>query len=274
MTFYTQHLVLEDVPSVDARPGEILRFAAGISGYAGVEADWLKKLLTDWHRHSAAMSLDDILRVLYVLGSIVSKKGGPSGPYDQNLEAMRRLIGDVRARLERPTLEVWRGDITTLEVDAVVSAANEALRGGGGVDRAIHQAAGPELIEACLAIPEVRPEVRCPRGQARITPGFQLPARWVIHTVGPVWHGRDRGESGTLAAAYRSCLQVARGYGLETVAFPAISTGIYGAEAGRAAGIAARTIRKWQESRPHPTKATLVAFDDETEDALRAAVGA
>ncbi len=125
-------------------------------------------------------------------------------------------------------VEVVRGDITKLEVDAVVNAANETLLGGGGVDGAIHRAAGPRLLEACRAIPEVRPGVRCPTGEARITPGFQLPAQHVIHTVGPVWRGGSRGEPGVLASCYRESLRLAEEHGACSVAFPAISCGVYG----------------------------------------------
>src|SRR6187431_351718 len=106
-------------------------------------------------------------------------------------------------------LDVVRGDITKLEVDAIVNAANTGLLGGGGVDGAIHRAAGPDLLAACRALPEVRPGVRCPTGEARITPGYRLPARHVIHTVGPVWHGGDRGEPALLESAYRASFALA-----------------------------------------------------------------
>src|SRR5688572_765820 len=121
-------------------------------------------------------------------------------------------------------LEIVQADITTLAVDAIVNAANAQLRGGGGVDGAIHRAAGPELLAACRAIGG------CPTGEARITPGFRLPAQWVIHTVGPVWHGGDRGESEQLASCYRESLRLASNpdYGITSIAFPSISTGAYG----------------------------------------------
>src|SRR3954465_4669500 len=120
-------------------------------------------------------------------------------------------------------IEVVQADITTLAVDAIVNAANETLTGGGGVDGAIHRAAGPALLAACRAIPEVRPGVRCPTGEARITPGFALPARFVIHTVGPVWRGGEQGEADLLAACYANCLKLARDHRVESIAFPAIS---------------------------------------------------
>jgi O-acetyl-ADP-ribose deacetylase len=128
-------------------------------------------------------------------------------------------------------------DITTLATDAIVNAANEALAPGGGVCGAIHRAAGPELARACAAIGG------CPTGEARITPGFRLPARHVIHAVGPVWRGGDQGEPELLASAYRSAMRLAEERHLASIAFPAISTGIYGYPAGEATGIAIRTVR-------------------------------
>ena len=111
-------------------------------------------------------------------------------------------------------IEIAEADITTLEVDAIVNAANETLLGGGGVDGAIHRAAGPELLAACRALPEVRPGVRCPTGEARITPGYRLPAMHVIHTVGPVWRGGGRGEAERLASCYRESLRLAQEFAL------------------------------------------------------------
>ena len=136
-----------------------------------------------------------------------------------------------------------QGDITTLEVDAIVNAANQRMLGGGGVDGAIHRAAGPELYEACLAVPEVRPGVRCPTGEARITPGFRLPAKFVIHTVGPVYRDGRHGESGLLAACYRNSLVLAAKHGCTSIAFPCISTGVYGYPIEDAAKIAVREVQ-------------------------------
>src|SRR3954454_2173539 len=125
------------------------------------------------------------------------------------------------------SIQAVQADITTLEVDAIVNAANERMLGGGGVDGAIHRAAGPRLYEACKSIPEIRPGVRCPTGEARITPGFDLPAKYIIHTVGPVWHGGRAGEDDDLADCYRNSLALAVRNGVRTIAFPAISTGVY-----------------------------------------------
>lgn len=164
-------------------------------------------------------------------------------------------------------IEVVQGDITRLPVDAVVNAANQGLRGGGGVDGAIHRAAGPRLAEAGGAL------APCPRGEARVTPAFDLdpPVRHVIHTVGPVWHGGTSGEAAVLAACYRSSLAAADTLGARTVAFPAISTGIYGFPAAEAARIAVSTLRGCDTS---VERITLVAYDRAAYGVLTAALAA
>jgi O-acetyl-ADP-ribose deacetylase (regulator of RNase III) len=141
-------------------------------------------------------------------------------------------------------IEVIEADITTLPIDAVVNAANRSLLGGGGVDGAIHRAAGPRLLEATRAIGG------CPTGEARLTPGFDLPARWVIHTVGPVWAGGESGEDALLASCYRESLALAASAGARTIAGPAISTGAYGFPMGRAARIAVAEIAREVEHYP------------------------
>jgi O-acetyl-ADP-ribose deacetylase (regulator of RNase III) len=167
------------------------------------------------------------------------------------------------------TIEIIRADITTLRVDAIVNAANETLLGGGGVDGAIHRAAGPRLPEACRVIPEVRPGVRCPTGEARITPGFDLPARFVIHTVGPVWHGGDRGEPGLLSACHRNALALAREHALDSFALPAISCGVYGYPRDAAAGAALAVLADEQHRTRAPHRIILCAFDSVMEKAWR-----
>ena len=146
-------------------------------------------------------------------------------------------------------IRIVQGDITTLAVDAVVNAANRRMLGGGGVDGAIHRAAGPELFEACLKVPEVRPGVRCPTGEARITPGFRLPAKFVIHTVGPVYRDGRHGEPERLVACYRNALALAAEYNCRSVAFPCISTGVYGYPIEDAAKIAVDTVRSFLSGR-------------------------
>jgi O-acetyl-ADP-ribose deacetylase (regulator of RNase III) len=167
------------------------------------------------------------------------------------------------------TIEIVEGDITTLQVDAIVNAANEALLGGGGVDGAIHRAAGPELLAACRALRQVRPNVRCPTGEARITPGFRLAAKFVIHAVGPVWHGGDDGEAGLLASCYRQSLQLAHDHGLRSIAFPAISCGVYGYPVDLAVPIALGAARTWQAEYLLPERIIFCCFGSAMATAYR-----
>jgi O-acetyl-ADP-ribose deacetylase (regulator of RNase III) len=169
-------------------------------------------------------------------------------------------------------LEILRGDITTLAVDVIVNAANERMLGGGGVDGAIHRAAGPELLEACRKVPEVSAGVRCPTGEARITPGFRLPARYVVHTAGPIWQGGKHGEARLLASCYGNSLAVAERYGAKSVAFPAISCGVYGYPIDEAAAVAVRSVDYTAGHLPALERIFLCAFDELVESALRRAV--
>jgi O-acetyl-ADP-ribose deacetylase (regulator of RNase III) len=169
-------------------------------------------------------------------------------------------VDDVRS-----CIRLVLGDITKQRVEAIVNAANSALSGGGGVDGAIHAAAGPELVHASRAL------APCPAGDARITPAFRLPARWVIHAVGPVWSDGQRGEDHTLAEAYRHSLELAAEHGVRTLAFPSISTGAYRFPVDRAARIALRTVSKFLETSPVPEQVTMVCFDEATLRAYRRA---
>ena len=153
-------------------------------------------------------------------------------------------------------LQVVTGDITRLAVDAIVNAANESLLGGGGVDGAIHRAAGPELLAHCRTLGG------CPTGEAKLTPGFRLPAKHVIHTVGPVWHGGNRGEPERLASCYRNCFRLAKEHGLASLALPAISCGVYGYPREAAARIAVTECRKALAENPALQRVLLVAFDE------------
>ena len=168
-------------------------------------------------------------------------------------------------------IEILRADITKLEVDAVVNAANERMLGGGGVDGAIHRAAGPGLLEECRKVPEVQPGVRCPTGAAIATGGHQLPAKLVIHTVGPVWHGGNQGEPELLASCYASSLDIAVERGIRSIAFPAISCGVYGYPLEQAAAIAMREVARALANNAPLDRIVFAAFDEAVESALQQA---
>ena len=169
-------------------------------------------------------------------------------------------LASLPSRLEEydlpmhPRISLLDADITKLAVDAIVNAANSTLLGGGGVDGAIHRAAGPELVDECRNLGG------CPTGEARITKGYRLPAKFVIHTVGPVWHGGDRGEAELLASCYRNSLVLAREHSLTSIAFPAISCGIYGYPNEEAARIAIREISTFLDREPSIERAILACI--------------
>jgi O-acetyl-ADP-ribose deacetylase (regulator of RNase III) len=163
---------------------------------------------------------------------------------------------------------VLRGDIAHLHVDAIVNAANESLLGGGGVDGAIHRAAGPELVAECRTIGG------CPTGQARITKGYKLPAQYVIHTVGPVWHGGGYGEEELLRSCYRSSLELAAAKQLRSIAFPCISTGVFGYPKEQACATAVMAVLHWLRDHEWPVEVTFCCFDHADERLYQAELAA
>jgi O-acetyl-ADP-ribose deacetylase len=170
-------------------------------------------------------------------------------------------------------IEALVADITTLDVDAIVNAANQSLLGGGGVDGAIHRAAGPRLVEVCEAIPASDEGVRCPTGEAITTNAFALLARLVIHTVGPVWHGGDQGEDDLLRSCYESALREAHRHDARSVAFPAISTGVYAFPPERAARIAVDTVRATLTRTSSVQRVVFCCFDQNTLELYRRRLG-
>ena len=165
-------------------------------------------------------------------------------------------------------IQVLRGDITKQQTDAIVNAANCSLLGGGGVDGAIHRAAGPELLAECRTLGG------CETGKAKITGGYRLPAKYVIHTPGPVWHGGNHGEAELLASCYRSCLELASAKGCETVAFPSISTGVYRFPLEKASVIAMETIAAYLKEHGEIREVRMVCFDEKTEGFYQKALAA
>jgi O-acetyl-ADP-ribose deacetylase len=166
-------------------------------------------------------------------------------------------VASAFGRTMKSKTEVVKADITTLEVDAIVNAANSSLLGGGGVDGAIHRAAGPELLAECRTLRG------CPTGQARITQGYRVPAKHVIHTVGPVWNGGGHGEAELLASCYQSSLSLAVEHGVRTIAFPAVSCGVYGYPVEQACEIAVRETARFLAREPSIEKVIFVCFGDD-----------
>jgi len=171
------------------------------------------------------------------------------------------MVIDMSARIQ-----VVVGDITKLAVDAVVTSANEALCGGGGVDGAVHHAAGPALLEECLKIGY------CPPGEARLTGAYLLPAKYIIHTVGPVWEQGYFGEVDVLAGCYRACLRLAEKHGVRTIAFPSLATGVNGYPREEASQVAATAVSTWLDAHPHPDQVVFCCLDAENAELYRHAL--
>ena len=170
--------------------------------------------------------------------------------------------------MDKTRIEIIQGDITRSDADAIANAANTSLLGGGGVDGAIHRAAGPELLAECRTLHG------CETGRAKITKGYRLKAKYVLHTPGPVWHGGSRGEAEKLAGCYRSCLELTSQYGCKTVDFPSISTGVYGYPVDRAAKVALGAIAGYLGEHPEIERVRMVCFDSQTKAAYDAALAA
>jgi O-acetyl-ADP-ribose deacetylase (regulator of RNase III) len=165
-------------------------------------------------------------------------------------------------------VEIVKADITRLDVDAIVNAANTSLLGGGGVDGAIHRGAGPELLAECRKLGGAR------TGEAKITRGYKLPARYVIHTVGPVWHGGERGEPKLLASCYQRSLELAREHSISTLAFPSVSTGVYRYPIEKAARSAQETVRTWLEDNSLPERVIFCCYSDADREVYEEIAGA
>lgn len=258
----TEALTPSRTPPVGASDSDIIRFAQTLNGYDECGGHEGLAHAIDQMPGLHAAPLHQLRLKLFMTQRQHYFQGGSWGPEDPLMDEMREICDIIRMRVlaQQSALLTWTGDITKLDVDAIVNAANPALLGGGGVDGAIHQAAGPKLLQACRELPLTSPGVRCPTGQARLTPAFDLPANYVIHTVGPRWTGGDSGEDELLASAYRSCMRIALERRFQCIAFPAISTGVYGFPAARAEQLATNAVDKALRTSGHTIRVVFVTF--------------
>ncbi len=244
------------------------------TGYARVGQEAIIEIMHRAEEQGLDALNTDELRIELQRARRAHRHGGghPGDASDTQMARVLRLIRE-RVAARGGNVGLWRGDITQLHVDVIVNAANRALSGGGGVDGAIQKAAGPELLAATLALPEISPGVRCQVGDAVLTPGFKLPARYVAHAVGPVWEGEEKDEpKKRLASAYYACLNLASSVKAESIAFPAISTGAYGFPSWDAALVAVHACHRWRQLNDTPLRIVLVPFDDRSHKHLRSAL--
>lgn len=261
----TEALTPTNTPPVGASNTDIIRFAQTLNGYDVCGDRKSLERTIERMPYLRACTVHQLRLRLFLTQRQHYHQGGSWGPEDPVMESMREICTLIRERVldQKSALLPWTGDITRLDVDAIVNATRPSLLGGGGVDGAIHRAAGPKLRQACEQLPETSPGIRCPTGEARITPGFDLPASEIIHTVGPRWSGGATGEDALLAQTYSRCVKLAHERRLQSLAFPAISTGAYGFPAKRAERIATETVHRLLGQLPHTLRVLFVTFSGE-----------
>jgi O-acetyl-ADP-ribose deacetylase (regulator of RNase III) len=269
-------LTPDTVPAPDAPDRDVIAFTRTFDAYAEVGQEALSAAVA-WFRRGGVwlLTLDELRVALFGLQRAHYHQGGGwPGQEDLLMTDMRAVAAEIHRRVvaRGRGAGVWVGDLARLRVDALVHGTNPRMEREGGVEAALSAGAGPALREAMDALPLVD-GVRCPRGEARLTPGFHLPARHVIHTPRPVWKGGSAGEADALAAAYWAALALATEHGLGTVAMPALSTGGYGFPPDEAARIAVGVVRRWQAEHDLPVRVVLVARTEPAAAPLRTALG-
>ncbi|MFT6144351.1 MAG: O-acetyl-ADP-ribose deacetylase (regulator of RNase III) [Myxococcota bacterium] len=257
---------------IGASDSPISRFAQTLNGYdaCGGREGLLAAVKAMPGLH--ACTLHQLRLTLFLTQRQYDLQGGSCGPEDPVVETMREVCDIIRTRVlnQQSALLSWTGDITKLDVDAIVNATNPTLLGGSDVDGVIHRAAGPKLAEACSDLPLVSAGVRCPTGEARLTPGFDLPAAHIIHTVCPQWSGGDHGEDALLASAYEASLTLALERRFQSIAFPAIPTGAYGFPQRRAERIATNTIHRLLSTSSRILRVLFVHYPAPTSESAEA----